>query len=376
MKIVHFADLHLDAGFAWAGADGAAARRRRQSLRDSLLSIAALVRKVDVGVLSCGGDLYEHDRVTPDTARFLRATFADLAPRRVYLAPGNHDWYGPDSLYALVDWSPNVHVFGEPRLNPVQLADGLTLWGAAHCAPANTGNFFDGFRAHGPGVHVALCHAAERTGLSVQGGDKQPHAPFDAGDIERAGLAHAFLGHYHRPRDAARHTYPGNPDPLAFGEDGERGAVVATIAADGRVARERRVVAQTAAHDLPLDVTGCASRQDVLDRVTRKVRDHLTRAIDDRHGVARLTVAGELHPDVDLQEADLRRELRESFDAVQIRFGALHAGYDIEAISREPTVRGQFVRDVRAAGLAEDEARRVLAAGLRALAGRTDLETV
>ena len=368
MKIVHFADLHLDAGFAWAGADGAAARQRRQSLRDSLLSITALVRDVDAGALFCGGDLYEHDRVTPDTARFLRTTFAELAPCPVYLAPGNHDWYGPDSLYALVDWSANVHVFREPRLEPVNLADGLTLWGAAHCAPANTGNFFGGFRPAGAGVHVALCHAAERTGLAEQGGDKQPHAPFDAQDIERAGLTHAFLGHYHRPRDAARHTYPGNPDPLAFGEDGERGAVVATIAADGTVSRERHVVAATAAHDLRLDVTGCDSQQDV--------RAGLTRAAAGRHGVARLTVEGELHPEVDLREADLRQALRESFEAVQIRFGALHVGYDIDEIGREQTVRGQFVRDVREAGLAEDEARRVLAAGLRALAGRDDLETL
>ena len=368
MKICHFADLHLDSGFAWAGADGAAARRRRQSLRDSLLSIAALVRDVDAGALFCGGDLYEHDRVTPDTAGFLRATFADLAPCPVYLAPGNHDWYGPDSLYALVDWSANIHVFSEPRLKPVHLADGLTLWGAAHCAPANTGNFFDSFRAAGSGVHVAVCHAAERTGLAEQGSGKQPHAPFDAQDIERAGLAHAFLGHYHRPRDAVRHTYLGNPDPLAFGEDGERGAVVATIAADGRVSRERHVVAATAARDLRLDVTGCASQQEV--------RNRLTHAADGRRGVARLTVEGELHPDVDLREEDLRQALHEFFDAAQVRFGALHVGYDIEEISREPTVRGQFVRDVQAAGLPEDEARRVLAAGLRALAGRTDLETL
>lgn len=368
MKIVHFADLHLDAGFAWAGADGTAARQRRQSLRDSLLSITALVRDVDAGALFCGGDLYEHDRVTPDTAGFLRTTFAEIAPCPVYLAPGNHDWHGPDSLYALVDWSPNVRVFREPRLEPVNLGDGLTLWGAAHCAPANTGNFFDGFRADGPGVHVAVCHAAERTGLAEQGGDKQPHAPFDAQDIERAGLAHAFLGHYHRPRDAARHTYPGNPDPLAFGEDGERGAVVATIAADGEVSRERHGVAATAAHDLRLDVTGCASRQDV--------RDRLTRAAAGRHGVARLTVEGELHSEIDLREADLRQALGESFDAVQIRFGALHVGYDIEETGREQTVRGQFVRDVLEAGLPDDEVRRVLAAGLRALAGRTDLETL
>lgn len=368
VKIVHFADLHLDSGFAWAGADGAAARRRRQSLRDALSRITALARDVDAGALFCGGDLYEHDRVTPDTARFLRATFAELDPCPVYLAPGNHDWHGPDSLYALVDWSSNVHVFREPRLQPIRLDDGLTLWGAAHCAPANTGNFFDGFTTHGRDVHVALCHAAERSWLAEQGSAKQPHAPFDANDIAHAGFAHAFLGHYHRPRDAARHTYPGNPEPLTFGEDGERGAVVATIAADGSVTRERHGVATTAAHDLTLDVGGCASQQDVRTRVAG--------ATAGRHGVARLTVEGELDPDVDLREEDLRQVLLESFDAVQVRFGALHAGYDVEEIGREQTVRGQFVRDVLEAGLEEDETRRVLTTGLRALEGRTDLETL
>ena len=169
-------------------------RRGSAASRSAIPSagIAALAHDVDAGALLCGGDLYEHDRVTPDTARFLQTTFADLDPRPVYLAPGNHDWYGPDSVYALVDWSSNVHIFREPRLRPVALGDDLTLWGAAHCAPANTGNFFEGFAPDGPGMHVALCHAAERTGLAAQGSGKQPHAPFDARDIERAGLAHAL----------------------------------------------------------------------------------------------------------------------------------------------------------------------------------------
>jgi exonuclease SbcD len=34
----------------------------------------AVERRVDA--LLCGGDLYEQDYVSPDTARFLRATFA------------------------------------------------------------------------------------------------------------------------------------------------------------------------------------------------------------------------------------------------------------------------------------------------------------
>ena len=368
MKVVHFADLHLDSAFAWCGATGDAARGRRHALREALLAIANLTRTVNADALFCAGDLYEHDRVTPDTAAFLMQTFAELDPIRVYIAPGNHDFYGPQSLYATAKWSENVHIFREPRLQRVPLADGIALWGAAHCAPANTSNFLDGFRIEGDAVHVALFHGAERSWLAEQGEGKQPHAPFDARDIENAGLHHAFLGHYHRPKDAERHTYSGNPDPLQFGEDGARGPVVASILPEGSIERERHSVAITRAHDLTLDVTGCMSQQEV--------RNRLAELVDGRSGVARLTVQGELDPPVNLPESVLRSVLHESFDAFQVHTGDLHPGYDIVAIRQEPTVRGQFVNDVLKADLPPDEERRILITGLRALGGRDDLKVL
>jgi len=367
MKIVHFADLHLEAPFAWSGATGEAARRRRQELRAGLRRIAALVVEVGADALFCGGDLYEHELVTPDTAAFLRSTFAELSPTPVFLAPGNHDWYGPRSLYSTAGWTPNVHVFRTDRLEPVALEDGLTLWGGAHLAPANTRDFLDAFHVDRAGVHVALFHGAERSWLNEQEDGKEPHAPFDAPEIERAGLHHAFLGHYHRPRDGAYHTYPGNPVSLTFGEDGERGAVIATIAADGTVTRERRVIADRSAHDIALDVTGCNSRDEIRDRLIERSRG--------LSGVARVTVHGELDPDVDLQPTDLRTAVPQ-FDAVMVRTNALAAGYDLDAIGTEATVRGQFVRDVVAAQLPEDESRRVIVTGLRAMSGRADLEVL
>ena len=365
MKIVHFADLHLDSQFAWASASGEVARERRQALRYTLSRIVKLVGEESADALFCGGDLYEQERFTPDTAEFLRLAFAELQPKPVYLAPGNHDWFGPQSLYARVEWSQNVHVFTDRSLQPIALDDGLTLWGGAHLAPANTGNFLEGFRVKGGGVHVALFHGAERSWFSEQGDSKQPHAPFDASQIEETGLHHAFLGHYHRPKDAERHTYPGNPDPLEFGEDGERAAIVATIGADGSIQQVRRRVAVTSVGDLDLDVTGCTSRQQILERL-----EILGAGLS---GIVRLTVGGELEPSVDVSESDLRSAMR-AFDAVEIRRGNLRAGYDVDTIREERTVRGQFVGDVLAAGLPPDEQRRVLITGLRALDGRADLE--
>ncbi|MCC7367234.1 MAG: metallophosphoesterase [Chloroflexi bacterium] len=365
VKLVFFADLHLDAPFAWLGGSQLAARRRRQALRETLRNIVRLTREVEADALLCGGDLFEQARFTPDTVGFLERTFQELDPIQVFLAPGNHDWYGPESPYRHADWSSNVHVFHDDRLSAVPLKGGVTLWGGAHTAPARTLNFFDGFQAKGKGAHIALFHGAERGAFPEGEPGHEPHAPFYAPQIEAAGLHHALVGHYHRPRDAERYTYPGNPDFLTFGEDGERGAVILSVASDGTVARERRRVGITEAHDLTLSISGCITQQDI--------RDRLTALLDERTGVARVTVEGELDPRVDLHVNDLL-EVPHVLEGIQVRLGRLQPAYDLDRIVDEPTVRGQFVRDVMDAVLDEEDRRRVLLVGLRALEGRGDLE--
>ena len=367
MKLVHFSDLHLDSAFAWTANTRGAATRRRQALRDTLNNIVNLAIETKADAVLCGGDLYEQERFTPDTAAFLQSTFERIHPIRVFIAPGNHDWYGPQSLYRQATWSENVRVFDSGGFQPVELIDGLTLWGAAHRAPANTPALLEQFEVDRGGVNVALFHGSERGWFSHEGGRKTLHAPFDSDQIESSGLHHAFLGHYHRPRDDPWFTYPGNPDPLAFGEDGERGAVVATVTDDGAVVRDRRCVSVTQVHDLQVDITGSASQQDVRDRI----RDSLQSLA----GFARLTLLGEPSEDIDIRPRELS-SVDWGLDSVLVEVGAIHLAYDLELIREEQTVRGEFVREVSNQDIPEDEKRRILVTGLRALDGRDELEVV
>jgi exonuclease SbcD len=204
VKLVLFSDLHLDAQFRWAGPQ--AARIRRRNLEETLKAIVQLAGEIGVDAVCCGGDLYEHDRFTPNTGEFLRATFGTLDRIPVFIAPGNHDWFGPVSLYYQLAWSPNVHVFTEGSFSPVELADGLTLWGAAHRKPAGTSDLLSGFEVNRSGVNLALFHGSENSGFTWQEEGKVAHAPFGANEIAAAGLNHALLGHYHRPTDGERHT--------------------------------------------------------------------------------------------------------------------------------------------------------------------------
>ncbi|UGU30629.1 metallophosphoesterase [Mycolicibacterium smegmatis] len=360
MRLLHFADLHLDTPFKWAKPQHA--HQRRRALRTTLETICRLAEERQVDALTCAGDLYEHDRFTPDTAKFLRDTFSALAPLRVLLAPGNHDWFGPGSLYQQVEWSDNVHVFNTTQLTALPFTEGVTIWGAAHCAPANTPNFLDDFQVDRGGIHIGLFHGSEQGNLALQHSGKEPHAPFYADQIRRSGLHHALLGHFHKPVDGEFHTYPGNPDPLSFGEDGSRGAVVVEISDDGSITRERVRVATTTANDVRVDVTGATHHNAVLHRISE--------ATAELHGAVRVTLEGTLEPDVDLRLLDIEASAPDHLDALLIQKGRLSIAesYDLERLAEEHTVRGQFVRDVlNSESLTEEQRQRVLITGLRAL---------
>lgn len=360
MKIAVFSDLHLDSPFVWAGSDGG--RKRRQALRDTLVRIIDLALDQKVDAICCGGDLFEHDRVSPDTGMFLKRQFERAIDVPIYIAPGNHDWIGPRSLYRQAEWTPNVHVF-DGALRAEELQEGITLWGGGHQRPAGTRNFLDGFRVDRSGVHLGLFHGAVLGPFAEEG--KALHAAFDASQVAECGLHFAMLGHYHAPRDEHSFTYPGNPDPLTFGESGQRGVVIITVLSNGTITLERHVVARTVLHDLLIDVTGCASKQEVLDRFTEELAD--------AEGFARIRLTGELATTIDLSASDLA-DLPTRLSAKPLVEFAMRHAYDLIRLREEPTVRGQFVRDVEASNLPAEQKARVLITGLRALDGRDDLE--
>jgi hypothetical protein len=108
----------------------------------------------------------------------------------------------------------------------------------------------------------------------------------------------------------------------------------------------------------------------------QEIRERVATALQGRGGYARITLTGEIAPDVDLRAADFD-DLAHGLESPPIvRLDSVSVAYDLAAVAQEPTVRGQFVRDVQASELPPAERQRVIVTGLRALDGRDDLEVL
>lgn len=237
LHILHGADLHLDAPFTGLSAEQA--RQRRDELRTLPGRLAELARDRGADLVLLSGDLFDGADPYAETAQALsRALGQTGCP--VFIAPGNHDPYGPRSPYALLHWPENVHIFSRAAMEAVPLPKlGCTVWGCAFTGVSRDDSPLDGFSApRDGGVHIGVLHA------DVEGRGR--YAPLPETDIAASGLTYLALGHVHacsglRRSGETAWAYPGCPEGRGFDELGEKGCLWVTV--DG---------AETAAEFLPL----------------------------------------------------------------------------------------------------------------------------
>jgi DNA repair exonuclease SbcCD nuclease subunit len=220
IRILHAADLHLDSPFAALGREQAAQRREEQ--RQLVRRMGEICRERSCQLLLLAGDLFDSDLVYRETAELLRDVLGSLRAR-VFIAPGNHDPWSPQSLYATLRWPENVHVFRSRAVEAVRLEDlGVTVYGAAfpdaHCV-----GLLQGFRADpGDAASVMVLHG-------TLGDPASPYNPISEAEILESGLDYLALGHIHRQelRRVGGVTVgnPGCAMGRGFDETGPKGAL-------------------------------------------------------------------------------------------------------------------------------------------------------
>ncbi|NLF00617.1 MAG: hypothetical protein GX601_06525 [Anaerolineales bacterium] len=332
-RILHMADLHMEASFASSGVSGQLGAWRRADLQATLARLLALAREQQVDAVTIGGDLFEDRLASVDISELLAQQFSKLAPIRVFVAPGECDPYTSDSLYALTRWSENVSIFSRGELTRVTLAPGLFLWGAA-CPPLPAARLM---APREVGRHLLLLHAicAHERAFSQRG-----LFAVTERDLRQGGWAGALLGHQHGAQRGADDIfiYPGSPEPLAPEEDALRHGVALLTVGETDLHVELLPTNQWRYVTLRVDLDGCETDHEVARRVHHALAE--CEGSGDQRTICYLTIQG--RPAEPLDRAKLVQNTSSPMQVVW-RF-ALSGAYDPEVIQQEQTVRGLLAR--------------------------------
>lgn len=360
LRILLFSDLQVDRPYTWASANVAEARRA--AAREVLVTILGDARARGIDLIACAGNLFNRRTVRPSSIRWLATAFRSTGVP-VLIAPGSDDYVGPLGGYVRGDWPDNVVLFERDEFTPVEVADGITIWGAAHTEAHRRRGFFDGLEVHREGVNFALFHGTEASALEREP-DLDPAALFDEDDVEAAGFDHALVGRCREPHLGGVHTYPGVALPHDFGTVTPGGGVLVTLRSDGLIDREMVEVPSLPLCEITLDLTGAATPKEVLHAAAESLAG--------RHGVVRLHLVGRTPVEVLGGAVDFT-ELKASGCAVLPSWETT-VDADLEQLADEQTVRGEFARELLGADISDQRRARIAGMGLRALSGDGDLE--
>lgn len=331
-KILHFADLHLDASFVGQGFPVEYGKERRLDLRAALTRIFARARELKVNAVTIGGDLFVQEYLLPETADFIQQQLALLAPIRVIIAPGGQDSYTNESPYARLNWPENVDIFYQGKLSHLELAPDIHLWGA--CNPPTRGlKLLDGFQS-AKGINILLLHAIRTRNNS------EVHT-ISSELVQKAGFHCALLGGDHiaeiSPPEKPLIICPGSVEPLTPSEENDQHQVV-VIEVNGENIRVQSLSLQQWHYtNLKVDITNCTSNSEAARRIDAALEATIAK---EPHAAIIVTLVG--HPPAELSVSGLRAMIQSSaFYHLESQFGL---NYDLEQLAREQTVRGLLVQ--------------------------------
>lgn len=330
-KIVHAADFHLDSAFG--GLPTEKARERRRESRELTGRLARLVLEEKAEVLLLSGDLFDGERVFPETLEQLGDVLASL-PCPVFIAPGNHDPYTAISPYALRRWPENVHIFRSEELEAVVLPDlNCVVHGAAFTSRGRTDQVLAGFAAPRDGRTHLLCLHGD------VGAPGSAYGPVLREQLAASGLHYAALGHIHQYSGVQRDgntcwAYPGCPEGRGFDELGDKGVLY--IEAEPENCRAEFVpLAKRRYQIFDIDVTGA---ENVLQAIEAQL------PAGTQEDICRLRLTGERGLDrLDLE--DFGKKLAGRFYGVQLR-DHTRLAQDLWARLEEDSLTGLFLQEM------------------------------
>ena len=244
MQLVQISDLHLGRSFAGLGLPNELRDALARASLDALDHACKLVHQRDAVALLIPGDLFDRPEVDEELVNLVQTLLGRLE-RPVLVSPGNHDAFGPMSVWnnaalqrlGLSPWPANVHIFASRALTPHTLLDGeLVVYG----------HRVEGYHSadDSPLTELALDSDARFKVLLIHGAlegarySSRTTVPFTAAQLYDIGADYAAIGHYHRYIRVEHDgrllgAYAGVAVPGEMGEDPHGGLLVVTLADPG-----------------------------------------------------------------------------------------------------------------------------------------------
>lgn len=335
IKAVQMSDVHL--GFQYNRLPEKSAKIRRQELMQTFRKGLQFAQTQQVDFLLMPGDIFDNPKPERSLVQDVRDALADIAPIRVMIAAGNHDYAYPGSVWLEKEkWPDNVYIF-PPYWTHIDFPELHTqVWGASFDAPYQYDTLLQPVNGKSGELQIGVLHGDAYTP------DDSVYNPLPQTAIAGSNLNWLAVGHIHKHykgiAGGISYAYSGVPESHGFDELGEKGALLLTFA-DGRPTEAFHRLCQRRYEKVNIDISNVASNQEVMTKITNVLKQRVGDGY--YHDLFELILTGSLTPDAPIKVSDVTALLHTFYAKIQ---DDTHLVVDYAALAKEDTLIGNFTQ--------------------------------
>ena len=352
MKFIHCSDIHLDSPME-SNLTAAQARERNNEICSTFSRMVAYAKNNHVSAVLLCGDLFDTERVSATTGRFILDTIAETPAIPFLYLKGNHDETNrafagrnlPDNLISFGEnWS--YHRFSNVTVAGIELTD------------RNCHTLYNSLQMDPDHLNIVMLHGQTAGHM----GEELVSLP----DLRGKHIDYLALGHIHsysadKLDNRGTWCYCGCLEGRGYDECGEKGFVL--VEAENNMISHRFVpFASRTLHNIDLDITGLPTAPEMLNRL-RSLTEDIPHS-----DLVKLTLTGSYTPDTHKDLPFLQTMLKDRFYSVKIK-DCSRLQLDTASYENDISLKGEFIRMVLAADLPQEDKDRIICAGLEALRG-------
>lgn len=363
MKIIHCADLHLDSKMTTNLDKEKAKKRKGELLLTFNRMVEYAVNNYISAILICG-DLFDTKVISVTARNTVMAAISGNPSIDFFYLKGNHDKDNfledydviPDNLY-LFDDSWTAYSLGDEGR--------IKIYGT-ELNSDNSEKLQVSFDPDPSDINIVCLHGQESESIA-----KDKTEVIDLRLFRNKGVNYLALGHIHEYKSAmldgeGKYCYSGCLEGRGFDECGSHGFVVLDInEKKGTVKDEFVPFASRLLHTVYVDISGLDTTPEIISKVkeTLAIKAEIT-----SRDLLKVVLCGNVEVECDKDIDLINQAIEDSFFFTKV-YDETKILVDYDSFLLDESLKGEFVRLVKASDMSEEEKGEIIRLGLHVIGG-------
>ncbi len=358
MKIIHCSDLHLDSKMK-SNLDGKKAKERRDEILITYQNMVKYATENEVKIILIAGDMFDKKNITVKAKNIVLDSINSHPEIDFIYLKGNHDEISfiedieniPSNLKLFNSKEWTTYKYGKITISGIEFGE------------LDSYEIYKSLMLNKSDINIVTLHGQES---NYDAKDKAEI--INLKELKNKNIDYLALGHIHTFKQGKLDTrgiycYSGCLEGRGFDECGEKGFVLLEIDEEkSKITSKFIPFAGRHLYEIEVDVTGTSTTLDVENKIDEKLKDI------EKEALIKIILTGKVEIDSERDIAYLEKKYKNLYYFAKI-YDETSLKIDYMTYENDVSLKGEFIRLVLEQKLSEEEQRKIITTGIKALSG-------